>query len=254
MSSLPKNDDKKQPLRRNKDYNAVIPNYILFDPDLSFIDIKLFSVINSFTLSNTECYATKAWFAKQIGSDEKSVQRAIKKLMDGGYILHFQEDGQWILQVVTPKIKSVKCSEKSRRGDKNVPGGGDKNVLAEGDKNVPHSIKNNIRDISDSDTSPTTSSVDHARSLLKLFKTHKIPCPNRPSAKLLELFKEATEILNSHDSNIEEYLNYLASVCKKWLYNSYEDKKNGGMRQNAVYTILNPSNLNKALAGNYKDQ
>ena len=74
-------------------YWAVIPATVRYDPKIPEFAKLLFAEISSLTDLKGYCWASNAYFAELYGKTERTIQRSIKSLQDGGYVRILDGDG-----------------------------------------------------------------------------------------------------------------------------------------------------------------
>jgi DNA-binding MarR family transcriptional regulator len=88
-----------QNLNTYRDYVYNIPEYILFNPAITLLQIKIYSLIRSFNERQQIAFCSNNWIANRLQVDRSSVIRAINKLCDFGFIERIEIDGRRYLQI-----------------------------------------------------------------------------------------------------------------------------------------------------------
>lgn len=89
-------------------FTPTIPNRIAFDLNLTVHDLRVYMVVNSFTHTTGDAYASNNWIAKKLGVDRSTVIRSINKLCAKKYIVREEINGHRHLRIF---VNSV-CIEK----------------------------------------------------------------------------------------------------------------------------------------------
>jgi len=70
----------------NRDFIYSIPSKILFNYDLTFLEIKVYMIIRSFMDTTGDCYPSNNWIAEICKVEKRSIIRAINSLVDKSLI------------------------------------------------------------------------------------------------------------------------------------------------------------------------
>ena len=95
---------KRVALRQQSNYESIAPNFIIYDPETTISDLRLYMIINSFRINHKPCCASLKWISEQMGTCEREIQRSRKKLVEKGYILHYRKANKWYFQIPMPEI------------------------------------------------------------------------------------------------------------------------------------------------------
>ncbi len=117
-----------------RDFIYTIPESVLFDPELTLIEFRLYMIIRSFMDTTGTAYPSNAWFARQLGIYPRSVPRCLKKLEDRKHICRISVDGKRYLvtgkpipaaKVEAPELTSVEGGVTDDMGGCHPGHGGD---------------------------------------------------------------------------------------------------------------------------------
>ena len=108
------------------------PKEIILDTKLSWLQKNMWSVINSMQ-GNDGCFASDKYLSELFNVHPKHINRAIKGLIDLGYVIKIRFDGKKRYLKTTMQI----------RGNKNVTSRGNKNVTAGVTKMLPYNKGDN---------------------------------------------------------------------------------------------------------------
>lgn len=142
------NNVTKETFIDNRDFKGIwIPKELWFLEGLTPVEKLLLVEIDS--LDNKEhCHASNTYFSEFLGVSEKTISRAIKKLIDLGYVKQIHFDGRI-------RILSVNYGQNVYQGGQNVHMDG-QTVQAQGtncpainiDNNIDNRIVNSIGELS----------------------------------------------------------------------------------------------------------
>jgi hypothetical protein len=79
-------DVTDRPKQSQAGFFATIPTEILFDQRLTHMACRIYGAIATLTLSTGFCWASNSYFARRFECAPETVSRAVKQLIDGGYI------------------------------------------------------------------------------------------------------------------------------------------------------------------------
>lgn len=78
----------------NRDFIYTVPSRILFDSDLTLVDLKLYMLIRSFMDTTNSCYPSNNWIADKLQIERRSVIRSLQRLIEKQYILRLEKNGK----------------------------------------------------------------------------------------------------------------------------------------------------------------
>lgn len=78
----------------------MIPKEILFNPKLTFVDIKVYSIVRSFMDSRRNCYPTNNWIAKQLNVASRTIQASLERLCNLKYLERITIEGRRYIKTV----------------------------------------------------------------------------------------------------------------------------------------------------------
>lgn len=114
-----------EPTVTQTDYWAQIPEWVLFHPDLSDKDVRVFAAFQRYAGASAECWPGIPKLAARLSVSDRTIQRSIDSLAKVGAV---QVRARFVEGRQTSNAYRLVMS---RRGDKNVTGGGVRDVTQE---------------------------------------------------------------------------------------------------------------------------
>lgn len=104
----------------------MIPKEILFNPKLTFVDVKVYAMVRSFMDSGRNCYPTNSWIAKNLNVAPRTVRASLEHLCKLCYLERITIEGRRYIKTVHA-IERDDISTDSKNvggGDLQIRGGG----------------------------------------------------------------------------------------------------------------------------------
>ena len=140
--------DENVKVERN--YWAVIPAPVFNDPDLAPAVKLLYALISTLTHETGYCYASNAYFMEFFDIDERTVQRHLKALKDGGHIQIVNGEGGTGRRKIYAGVNPLSDNPDKNAGVDDNPGknagGTPANLSSNPGKNVTRNNKENNKD------------------------------------------------------------------------------------------------------------
>ena len=116
----------------SRDYLHALPESILFDDNLSIVDMRVYALIQSFHYSKSKCWAGNKWLAEKVNVSLGTVKRSLKKLSDLGYIVKKFINAVRYLYIKLNPLKSDDPEDLEEGFDNGSPGEGGGSDMIQG--------------------------------------------------------------------------------------------------------------------------